>query len=95
MQGENSGCWSWVGVQGGRQQLNLRPGQIEVGCFRLGTIIHEFLHAVGFFHMHSATERDDYVEIVWENIQNGTQNNFVKYDATYISNFGVGMFSYM
>lgn len=88
--GANSGCWSYVGMQGGRQQLNLQPSQIEVGCFRLGTVIHEYLHAVGFFHMQSATERDDYVRIVWENIQAGTERNFDKYNASYITNFGVG-----
>jgi hypothetical protein len=79
-------------MRGGRQQLNLTPGQIEVGCFRLGTIIHEFLHAVGFFHMQSATERDEYVQIVWELIQSGTEGNFVKYNDTTITNFGVGKF---
>lgn len=79
---------------GGRQQLNLTPNQIEVGCFRLGTVIHEFLHAVGFFHMQSATERDEYVQIIWENIRNGTERNFEKYNASTISNFGVGEFAF-
>ncbi|GFG36495.1 hypothetical protein Cfor_04647, partial [Coptotermes formosanus] len=67
--GENSGCWSYVGRQGGRQQLNLEPSAPGVGCFRLGTIEHELLHALGFYHQQSATERDDYVTIRWENIQ--------------------------
>lgn len=79
-------------MRGGRQQLNLTPNQIEVGCFRLGTIIHEFLHALGFYHMQSASERDDYVEIVWENIQSGTEGNFAKYNDSIITNFGVGKF---
>jgi Astacin (Peptidase family M12A) len=39
--------------------------------------------------MQSATERDTYVEIVWENIQPGTENNFNTYPDTRISNFGV------
>lgn len=39
--------------------------------------------------MHSATERDDYVEIVWDKIQNGTANNFVRYESNVISNYGV------
>lgn len=80
-------------MRGGRQQLNLTPNQIEVGCFRLGTIIHEFLHALGFFHMQSASERDEYVQIVWENIIESTVGNFLKYNDTYITNFGVGKFS--
>lgn len=39
--------------------------------------------------MHSATERDEYVEIVWDKIQAGTEGNFNKYEANVISNYGV------
>lgn len=87
--GENSGCWSYVGMRGGRQQLNLQTNQPEVGCFRLFTIAHEFLHALGFYHMQSATERDDYVRIVWDKIQSGTEGNFNKYESNVINQFGV------
>lgn len=74
LQGEDSGCWSYVGRSGGRQTLNLQRSYPGNGCFRNGTIVHEFLHAAGFFHQQSAPERDDYVEIVWENIQPGKLN---------------------
>ncbi|KDR19395.1 zinc metalloproteinase nas-13-like isoform X2 [Zootermopsis nevadensis] len=87
--GEKSGCWSYVGRTGGRQQLNLEPNEPGVGCFRLGTIEHELLHTLGFYHQQSATDRDDYVTIHWENIQPGTENNFNKYNASSITNFGV------
>lgn len=88
--GENSGCWSYVGMTTRvRQQLNLTPNNPEVGCFRLYTIVHEFMHALGFFHMQSATERDEYVQIIWENIQAGTQNNFASYNASAITQFGI------
>jgi len=39
--------------------------------------------------MQSATERDDFVTIMWEHIQSGTENNFNTYPADRISNFGV------
>jgi Astacin (Peptidase family M12A) len=78
-----------VGRVGGRQQLNLQPYQLEVGCFRLYTIVHEFLHAIGIYHMQSATERDEYVRIVEENIQAGTLSNFRKYGSDVVSQFGV------
>ena len=38
-----SGCWSSVGRQGGAQKLSLRTN----GCMSQGTIIHEFMHAIG------------------------------------------------
>lgn len=39
--------------------------------------------------MQSATERDDYVEIIWDNIQNGTRHNFEKFNASVVSQYGV------
>lgn len=88
-QGENSGCWSYVGRISGLQYLNLQSFDREVGCFRLYTIVHEFLHALGFFHMQSATERDEYVRIVWDKIQSGTEGNFDAYGSDYITNYKV------
>lgn len=78
-----------MGKQFYGQQLNLQLSSPNNGCFRLGTIMHEFLHAIGFYHMQSATERDDFVKIEWDNIQAGTANNFNKYDANRITNFQV------
>ena len=87
--GKSDGCYSFVGRQGGEQFLNLAPNDRETGCFRLYTIVHEFTHALGFFHMQSATERDEYVKIVFDKIQQGTENNFNIYGAAVINNFGV------
>lgn len=90
VEGDGSGCSSNVGHLGrGQQRVHLQlypPGE---GCFRIGTIIHEFLHTLGFYHMQSATERDDFVTIMWEHIQSGTEGNFNTYAADRISNFGV------
>lgn len=89
MSGASTGCSSSVGRRGGRQTISLAPNSIEVGCFRLYTIVHEFLHAFGFHHMQSSYDRDEYVQIVWENIQAGTENNFALYGTNSISHFGV------
>ncbi|XP_055533335.1 seminal metalloprotease 1-like [Wyeomyia smithii] len=88
--GDTTGCFSKVGFTESIQDLNLAPNVLEQGCFRLGTIIHEFLHALGFYHMQSASDRDDYVTIVWENIQPGREHNFEKYASTEISSFDTG-----
>lgn len=85
-----SGCWSWVGnIREGMQELHLAPNSLENGCFRLGTIVHEFIHAIGFFHMQSASDRDDFVEINYDNILEGTESNFLKYSADEVSSFDV------
>lgn len=87
--GQDVGCYSEVGYLGTVQDLNLAPNTLESGCFRLGTIMHEFLHALGFFHMQSASDRDDYVTIVWEKIEQRFAHNFEKYNASYVSGFEV------
>ncbi|XP_034981043.2 meprin A subunit beta [Zootoca vivipara] len=73
---KGSGCWSSVGNRRkGRQELS-----IGANCDRIGTIEHEFLHALGFWHEQSRSDRDDYVTIMRDRIQEGKEGNFNKYD---------------
>lgn len=87
--GDPGGCFSEVGYLGEPQQLNLALGALDAGCFRIGTVVHEFLHALGFFHQQSATDRDDYVTIVEENLIPELAYNFDKYNETYVTDFGI------
>ncbi|XP_077283114.1 seminal metalloprotease 1-like [Arctopsyche grandis] len=90
IQGARRGCFSQVGYQGrGKQLLNLTPHPSGLGCMRHGTIVHELLHSLGFFHMQSHTKRDKYVKIVWDNILDGRENNFKKYNSFVTTDFGV------
>lgn len=62
-----SRCFSSVGNRRvGKQKLS-----IGSGCDRIATIEHEFLHALGFWHEQSRSDRDDYVSIIWEHISEG------------------------
>ncbi|XP_042603297.1 LOW QUALITY PROTEIN: meprin A subunit beta-like [Cyprinus carpio] len=66
------GCYSKVGNRRmGKQNLS-----IGAGCDSLGTVEHEFLHALGFWHEQSRSDRDDYVTIVWDQIKKGYKHNF-------------------
>ncbi|KAL5018792.1 hypothetical protein ScPMuIL_004514 [Solemya velum] len=65
------GCYSRVGRQGGAQLLS-----IGSGCDRSGTIMHELMHALGFWHEHNRPDRNQYISITWDNIANGHRPNF-------------------
>ena len=55
-----------------------------------GTIEHEFLHALGAFHTQNRFDRDNYVEIVWQNVQGGEVNtNFWKHTPFEFNYFGL------
>ncbi|CAD6999045.1 seminal metalloprotease 1 [Ceratitis capitata] len=85
--GEPTGCHSKVGYLGKLQTVNLQIDPLDKGCFRLGTIIHELLHSLGFHHQQSTWNRDEFVIIAEENIKEGKEGNFKKRDATVVSDF--------
>ena len=65
-----TGCSSWVGRQGNRQDVNLSST-----CGFAATV-HELGHAVGLWHEQSREDRDRFVSILWANIQPAQQHNF-------------------
>ncbi|KAK3719746.1 hypothetical protein QZH41_011021, partial [Actinostola sp. cb2023] len=78
-----SRCWSSIGKSRGRQKLSL-----GLGCENKGTVIHELMHALGFFHEQSRRDRDKHVMINWSNIAKGARSNFEKYphgEADYLN----------
>jgi hypothetical protein len=68
----STGNWSYVGMQGGLQQLGLQSD----GNFNPGIVAHEFSHALGVLHEQSRYDRDDWVEIEWDHIIEETKHNF-------------------
>ncbi|RNA39322.1 blastula protease 10-like [Brachionus plicatilis] len=67
----NMGCYSEIGYPNFFMRipnfLVKRRIFLEQNCLR-GQIIHEIGHTIGFFHEHSRNDRDNYVDIKWENI---------------------------
>ncbi|CAK6446920.1 unnamed protein product [Pipistrellus nathusii] len=74
------GCWSEVGDQHIGQNLS-----IGRGCDYKAIIQHEILHALGFYHEQSRTDRDDYVKIWWDEIIPDYKHNFNTYDDSFIT----------
>ncbi|CAG9837516.1 unnamed protein product [Diabrotica balteata] len=81
-----SSCYSNVGKDpdGGINLLNFGSH-----CFhKIGYIIHELMHTVGFNHEHNRYDRDDYVTINWSMIKSSRISYFkttdsVTYDLPY------------
>lgn len=64
-------CASELGRRGGKQQLVL-----GAGCDFGRHITHELCHALGLYHEQSRSDRDLYVNVIWENIADGAQSQF-------------------
>jgi len=79
-----SGCSSMVGRVGGAQTVS-----IGYGCARFGTVIHELMHASGFWHEQSRYDRDSYVTINWSNIYPGMAFNFNKKTRSVTQDLGL------
>ena len=47
-----SGCWAYVGKQGGEQVINLTPPD----CHTREVVTHEVMHSLGVFHEHNRWE---------------------------------------
>ena len=52
-----------VGCQKGGQTLN-----IVYNCEKFKETMHDVLHALGMYHEIQRPDRDEYVDIVWNNI---------------------------
>lgn len=90
-------CSSFVGKQGGRQEVNL-----STRCTNMNTV-HEIGHAIGLWHEQSRADRDNYIRVLWENIADDHQYNFNQhltdgrdvgdYDYQSIMHYGAYAFS--
>jgi len=78
------GCSSYVGMKGGAQDLTLGGDCAK----RSAIVLHELMHAAGFYHEHSRSDRDEYVQIKYENIREDRKNNFDKKNLIESDNLG-------
>ena len=68
---------------------NTEPQDLSLitnGCIKLGTVAHELMHALGFWHEQSRPDRDNFIKIDVKNIIPGMQ--FRKVQLFRLSQFG-------
>ncbi|CAF2888634.1 unnamed protein product [Rotaria sp. Silwood2] len=73
--GTNNYCYSYVGRQGGRQFVKMYAPT----CMSVGQYAHELGHAIGFGHEHQRPDRDNYIEIKWENIDTSKKIHYIMF----------------
>jgi len=94
-----NGCWSMIGRVGGQQDLSLGNG-----CAYVGLVIHELGHAIGLFHEHQRSDRNNFLNVYLNNVVQGQEHNFVttnvnnelkytQYDYNSIMHYGNFAFS--
>lgn len=71
------GCYSSLGKEGYGQVLSINRN----GCVYYGVVQHEIMHALGFQHEQTRSDRDYYVRINWENIRSDMAFNFYLQDT--------------
>ncbi|KAG5849133.1 hypothetical protein ANANG_G00106770 [Anguilla anguilla] len=92
------GCYSFVGRRGRGQVVSLS----RQGCVFHQIVQHELLHALGFNHEQTRSDRDQHVRILYQNIIRGQEHNFRKintnnlgtpYDYSSVMHYGRYAFS--
>jgi Astacin (Peptidase family M12A) len=67
-------CSSNVGRKGGKQIITIG---ISSRC-PIGSIMHEIIHTAGMYHEQSRSDRDNFVQILLQNITIGKESQFQK-----------------
>ena len=67
--------------------ITRQPQEIRLGgeeCFYERTIVHEFIHAIGFTHEQNRPDRDDYIDVMYDNIKENHTSAFEKKENDWI-----------
>jgi len=66
---KGDGNWAQLGMQGGKQQLS-------IAWFSNYVAIHELGHTLGLLHEHQRSDRDRYIQVHFDRIDEENQHNF-------------------
>lgn len=70
-------CYGSVGRDPDNPKALVSLGE---GCYHQGTVAHELMHVIGYYHEHSRSDRDDYLVVHEENINPEFKEEFAKLD---------------
>ena len=81
-------CYSFIG----RLPRRYQPQGVSLGsgCVYGGIVIHELGHAIGFYHEHTRPDRDRYIDVIYDNIERGFEDQFYKFRPGESDTLGLG-----
>ncbi|GBG35099.1 Zinc metalloproteinase nas-15, partial [Hondaea fermentalgiana] len=82
--GDTAGCWATIGYNGAKSTVNVGGACAD----HKDVVQHELLHVAGIWHEQSRPDRDDYIRIIEENIQDGKASNFLKRSSSSVDSRG-------
>ncbi|XP_067120543.1 bone morphogenetic protein 1-like isoform X3 [Centruroides vittatus] len=81
---QDCGCCSYVGKYGWRQEITL----MEDGCNLISTALHEIGHAIGFHHEQMRPDREKYIKVLYEHIEEAYADQYEKLSEEDIDTLG-------
>ncbi|MBC7420694.1 MAG: M12 family metallopeptidase [Bdellovibrio sp.] len=86
---ESSGnCKSYLGKVGGAQPIWISPN-----C-GVREIIHELMHAIGFIHEQNRSDRNQFLDMLWVNIDSRHKINFDIFSSSLMQLSGLSSFDF-
>ncbi|CAO1409798.1 unnamed protein product [Diamesa serratosioi] len=82
------GCGTTVGCHSYKNESQLVAYTNDCISKR-AAIQHELLHVIGLFHEQCRNDRDEYIDIHWENIEESRKYNFNKVPEKYVNTFNL------
>merc|ERR1711935_149875 len=85
----DGGCWAMLGYSSPSaiEGESWQPINMGAACIGIQIMQHEMIHTLGFLHEQQRPDRDDFVDILYSNIQPSFQYAFDKMDFTAWENF--------
>ena len=81
-------CCSFVGRV--HQRYQPQGVSLGLGCVIDRIVLHELGHVIGFHHEHNRPDRDDFIDVIFDNIWPLAKGHFYKYQPGQTNTLGLG-----